>query len=104
MEEYLLFRCCLCPNIGKDEIICPGIEGQSPSLCRFVKTYIDSKGCKYKVIPENGADRFKAKYQVVEHSDNARWKWVRQLNWKNSFDEAQADLNRLAKDKKWRQI
>lgn len=101
--EYLESRCCLCPNVGKDEEsdICPGIPGTShpdPSPCRFVKTYVDERGWKYRVMPGIGINTYKARYQKP---GKPGWHGVAKLPWRESFDVAQADLNRLAKEKQW---
>ena len=48
-----------------------------------------------------GENRFKGRYQDEKHNGNAGWKGMRQLPWRESFDEAQEDLNSLATTKKW---
>jgi len=103
MPEYLESRCCLCPNVRKDEEsdICPGIPGTShpdPSPCRFVKTYVDERGWKYRVMPGIGINTYKARYQKP---GKPGWHGVAKLPWRESFDVAQADLNQLAKEKQW---
>jgi hypothetical protein len=103
MPEYLDFRCCMCPNAQNSLVICPGIVGTlhpEESSCRFVKSYIDSRGWKYKVIG-GIVSVFKARYLKP---DTFKWVCMRNLNWKNSFDEAQADLNRLAKKNNWNEV
>ena len=102
--EYLNMRCCMCPNIGKDSKECPGIPGTlhpTSSTCRFVKNYIDDRGWKYKVMPGIGENSFKARYQKPDKQGNAGWKGLTAVPWRNSFDEAQADLNSYAKRKGW---
>lgn len=74
MYEYLDYRCCLCPNLQENMTICPGIEGTphpKPSRCRFVKSYIDDRGWKYKVKSGIGKDAFKARYQKPEKTGDS---------------------------------
>ena len=106
MCEYLEFRCCLCPNIGKNENVCPAIEGTphtTSTPCRFVKSYIDDRGWKYKVKSGIGDGAFKARYQKPDKEGDNGWKGVSALPWRKTFDQAQADLNELAKKKCWRE-
>lgn len=94
-------RCCMCPNINKDDIACPGIEGTphpESSRCGFVKTFIDNRGWMYKVGSRIGSDAFKAKYKKP---DKASWKCHGQVPWQDSFDKAQEDLNAYANKKGW---
>lgn len=94
----------MCPNIQQNTSVCPGIPGTphpGESRCRFVKSYIDSRGWKYKVLPGIGKNSFKARYQKPNHINSNGWKGVASLPWRNTFDEAQADLNALAKSKEW---
>ena len=101
--EYLEMRCCMCPNIQKNDKVCPpGPFHPSPTPCRFVKTYIDDRGWKYKVMSGLGENNFKARYQKPDkHDAYSGWKGVAAVPWRKSFDEAQADLNALAKKKGW---
>lgn len=107
MAEYLEHRCCMCPNIEKQDTTCPGIPGTShpnPDPCRFVKKYIDERGWKYKVMSGIGEKpAFKARYQKPEKSGSTGWKGLTALPWQPCFDLAQADLNAYAKKKKWRE-
>lgn len=106
MPEYLDRRCCMCPNIGEEKTICPGIEGTPhprPSRCRFVKSYIDERGCKYKVMSGIGDNTFKARHQKPEKKGSDGWHCLKALPWRNDFDEAQSDLNLYAKEKGWRE-
>lgn len=102
--EYLEMRCCMCPNHEKNTQECPGIPGTlhtKPSPCRFVKAYIDNRGWKYKVMAGLGDNTFKARYQKPEKNGSIGWKGLHAVPWRNSFDEAQADLNAYAKQKGW---
>lgn len=47
-----------------------------------------------------GGENFKARYQRTGKSG---WKGVTTLAWCGDFDEAQCDLNELAKKKGWRE-
>ena len=69
------------------------------------KKYIDKRGWKYQVMggisAYTGAG-FKARYQKPDRSGASGWKGVRQLPWRQTFEEAQADLDRMASEKGWR--
>lgn len=106
MPEYLKDRCCLCPNIGKNSTVCPGVPGSLhpvDSPCRFVKCYIDSRGWKYRVMSGIGAETFKARYQKPEKTGSCGWKGLAAVPWRKTFDEAQRDLNAYAESKGWRE-
>ncbi|WP_422447833.1 hypothetical protein [Thermoanaerobacterium sp. DL9XJH110] len=99
--EYMEYRCCMCPNINKPETQCPpGPLKPKVTPCRFVKTYVDNRGWKYRVMGGIGGDVYKARYQKPE---KAGWHCMRNLEWRKSFDEAQSDLNMLAKAKGWKE-
>lgn len=100
MPEYLEFRCCMCPNQADkpENPMCP-----TGRPCRFVKTYVDERGWKYRVMPGLGEGNYKARYQKPDKQGDFGWKCVRILPWRNSFDEAQSDLNIYAKQKRWRE-
>lgn len=94
----------MCPNIQKPDKTCPGVPGtphERADECRFVKSYKDERGWKYKVMSGIGGDTFKARYQKPDkHGDNG-WRGLAALPWRDNFDEAQADLNAYAKKKGW---
>lgn len=97
--EYRKYRCCMCPNINKNNAECPpGPFKVEATPCRFIKTYTDSRGWKYRVMSGIGDNRYKGRYQKPE---NNGWKCMKNLEWRESFDEAQSDLNDLAKSKAW---
>lgn len=103
-KEYREMRCCMCPNLQKGSLTCPGIPGTPhphSSPCVFVRMYIDSRGWKYRAMPGLGGNTFKARYQKPEKHGSNSWKGVSALPWRPSFDEAQADLNAYAKQKGW---
>lgn len=97
MPEYLKFRCCMCPNEYGDEQN-PVCKAGNP--CRFVKTYMDSRGWLYRVMCGIGADSYKAR---CNKPGGNGWKCCSFLPWRNSFDEAQADLNAHAEKKGWKE-
>lgn len=104
MPEYLRFRCCMCPNVRTPENdICPPdlLLHPKETSCRFVKTYIDSRGWRYKVMSGLGESNYKARYQKPGKSG---WKCMTNMEWRKSFDEAQSDLNSMAKIKNWNEI
>lgn len=98
--EYREHRCCMCPNIDdpKNTICPPGPFKSEATLCRFVKTYIDSRGWKYRVMGGLGENNYKARYQKPGKTG---WKCMARMRWCKSFDEAQSDLNVMAKTKRW---
>ena len=64
--------------------------------------YIDARGWKYKVMSGIGFDCFKARYQKLDRDDPVSgWKCVAAVPWRGTFAEAQADLDRLAKERGW---
>lgn len=108
MPEYREHRCCLCQNIDNPQsAMCPldrmmqALGQTSNKPCRFVKTYMDERGWLYKVMGGLGESNFKARYQKPEKKDGVGWKCIGYLPWRKSFDEAQSDLNALAKSKGW---
>lgn len=106
MSEENLERCCMCPNIQSNTQICPGIPGSphpAESRCRFVRRYIDGRGWKYKVMSGIGENRFKTRYQKPEKNGDIGWKGLACVPWRGTFDEAQADLNGLARVRGWKE-
>ncbi|NSW92763.1 MAG: hypothetical protein HPY74_19335 [Firmicutes bacterium] len=51
-----------------------------------------------------GGNAFKARYQKPDKHGASGWHCLRAVPWKDSFDEAQSDLNALAKEKGWKEI
>lgn len=99
--EIMEKRCSMCTLKNKDLSQCPLGLGSQGSICNFVVAWTDSRGWKYRVMSGIGENRFKGRYQDEKHNGNAGWKGMRQLPWRESFDEAQEDLNSLATAKKW---
>lgn len=64
------------------------------------KKYIDPRGWKYQVM-QGLSDAYKTRYQKPEKSGMNGWHGVKTLPWRNTPEEAQADLDRLAKKKGW---
>lgn len=95
MTEYREFRCCMCPNGNEPKTQCP-----AGKPCRFVKAYIDDRGWRYRVMGGLGESNYKARYQKPGKTG---WKCMARLEWRKSFDEAQSDLNMLAKAKGWKE-
>lgn len=98
--EYREERCCMCPSIGQHSLVCPGIPNtQHPkdTPCRFVKRYKDNKNRLYFVRAGIGQDSFKAFCKKPGKREHG----YRQVPWQPSFDQAQSDLNILAKRQGW---
>jgi hypothetical protein len=95
----------MCLNRNTPQItICPGSSRlhPEPTPCRFVKSYIDKRGWKYKVIVGLGTPPvYKARYQRSDKHGDVGWKGCAALPWRDTFDEAQSDLNTYAKLKGW---
>lgn len=60
--------------------------------------YIDSRGWKYQVMPGIGGNTYKARYQKA---GSQRWACYPHLPWRDTPEEAEADLNALAQKKGW---
>lgn len=65
------------------------------------RKYIDSRGWKYQVMSGLGEGAFKARYQKPEKHGDVGWKGCAMVPWQKTFEEAQADLDRLAKERGW---
>ena len=64
--------------------------------------YRDARGWLFKVMPGLGGDTFKARYHKPEYPADKSWKCVTTLPWRGSAEEAQADLDCMAKKKGWK--
>ena len=54
--------------------------------------------------PHNlGENRFKARYQRPEKNGDIGWKGLAAVPWRESREAAQADLDRLAEKKGWKE-
>ena len=103
ISEYREFRCCMCPNLYvKDSMQCPtGPFKAEVTPCRFVKVYVDERGWKYFV---RGGLGDPTPYKTFYRKPNStRQKGSSMVQWRKSFDEAQSDLNMLAKEKGWKE-
>ncbi len=67
------------------------------------KKYIDNRGWKYQVMGGLGENSFKARYQRPEKHGDIGWKGLTAVPWRRSREEAQADLDRLAEKKGWKE-
>lgn len=67
----------------------------------YSKEYVDERGWKYKVMSGIGPNAFKARYQKPDQDGADGWKSVTTLPWRSTFDEAQADLDRIAQQRGW---
>ncbi|MHB1152073.1 MAG: hypothetical protein ACYCWE_09750 [Eubacteriales bacterium] len=64
--------------------------------------YIDSRGWKYRVMPGiSDPPSYKARYQNDKHTGGTGWHGVPIMKWRETFKEAQADLDEVAKKKGW---
>lgn len=67
------------------------------------KKYIDSRGWKYQVMGSIGGNTFRARYQKPDHHGDVGWKGLASVPWRGSREEAQTDLDQLAKKKGWKE-
>lgn len=70
-----------------------------PCPCKFIKKYIDSRGWVYFVRSGLGENQFKAFYQKPGKGAHA----YKNTPWQERADDAQTDLNELAKKKGWQE-
>lgn len=101
MPEYMEYRCCMCPNPDDPRSTeCPPNPPSRPEStpCRFVKTYVDKRGWRYRVMGGLGESNYKARYNKP---GKPGWKCMAKLPWRKSFFEAQKDLNLMAEEKGW---
>ena len=61
--------------------------------------YKDKRGWRYKVMPGIGPSAFKTRCLRPDKADTDSWKCYAKLPWRNTFDEAQADLDGYASEK-----
>ena len=61
-------------------------------------TYRDARGWRYRVMPGIHVHTYKARYCKT---GSASWKCYSRLPWRDSPEEAQADLDQLAARKGW---
>ncbi len=103
IPEYLEFRCCMCPNVNIPEsVLCPiGPFKTENTPCRYVKTYTDERGWQYRIMGGIGGDCFKARHKKPGKNS---WKCMNNVEWRKNFDEAQRDLNALARVKGWEEV
>lgn len=66
--------------------------------------YRDKRGWRYKVVAGIGSGAFKARYLRPEKDLNSCWKCCAKLPWRETFDEAQADLDAYAAEKGWAKV
>ena len=66
------------------------------------KRYIDNRGWLYMVLP-GLSSVYKARYRKPREdtAPGIGWKCIRQLPWRDTREEAQADLDALAQKKGW---
>jgi len=67
------------------------------------KKYIDDRGWKYKVMRGLGDSTYKARYQKADHQGDTGWKGLSAVPWRQHFEDAQMDLDRLAVRKGWKE-
>jgi hypothetical protein len=94
----------MCPNINApNKKICPpgGPQQKEATLCRFVKAYIDESGAHVFVswVDTSLNQWFSVRDGNVKGTVRVKTKF---LPIRDTFDEAQTDLNKYANSKGWR--
>ena len=98
------FRCCMCPQVNQNKRICAGVPGSAhphDTICDFVVRYRDARGWTYFV-----RGGLQDQYKTFVKKDPTKPAGIgehayRGLPWRETFDKAQEDLNRLAQAKGW---
>ena len=67
------------------------------------KKYIDDQGWKYRVMFSFVDGAYKVQCQKPERHGDIGWKGLRAIPWRLTPEDAQADLERLAKAKGWKE-
>lgn len=84
-RSVMRYRCCMCPNIGTSVDTCK--DGEP---CRFVVGWKDRRHRRYTVQQDARGRGCKA---FVHRPDSDTARPMKSLPWRESFDEAQQDLN-----------
>lgn len=66
--------------------------------------YIDKRGWRYKVQSGIGQNTYKAKFLRPDRNSTNGWHGYSHLPWRDTFDEAQTDLDDLAAAKGWEMV
>jgi hypothetical protein len=98
------FRCCLCPNINtpRKKLCPPGGPGNEPeTICRFTKIFHDNED--NKVFVSHGINTNKKKWISIKQDIEQNIFHIneKELPVRNTYDEAQHDLNAYAINKGW---
>ena len=67
------------------------------------RKYIDGRGWKYQVMNGIGGDTYKARFQRREKHGDEGWRGLGAVPWRDTRDEAQADLDALAAKNGWKE-
>lgn len=67
------------------------------------RKYIDARGWKYQVMSGIGENRYKARFQRREKCGDSGWRGLGAVSWRETRDEAQADLDKLAEENGWKE-
>ena len=95
--SWLFERCSMCPNGPVAAVICPpGYLKKNKTVCRFVNTYTDEEGHKYKVT-ELEQDLF----LICFERESEMWEPLVHAMIHDNFDDAQEELNRRAAYEEW---
>lgn len=87
------YPCCLCPAVSSD------FNNDVCDKCDFIKKFKDERGWIYfarRGLGDTYKTFFKKPGKAGAHG-------CRMTNWRDTFQEAQEDLNALAKSKGWKE-
>lgn len=91
------YPCCLCPAKHENFKQIP----QECKKCDFKVEYVDKRGWIYFVRAGIGLNTYKIFYKKPNKTGAHSYKAT---DWKDTFTEAQIQLNQLAKEKGWKEI
>lgn len=91
-----LMPCCMCPALSSD------FQNNICESCDFVNTFRDERDWTFFARAGLGENNYKAFYK--KPGKNSGGHGYRNLPWKESFREAQEDLNQLALKKGWQVV
>ena len=67
------------------------------------KMYIDDRGWKYKVMGGIGG-KYKIRFQTDRQSGDVGWKGYPVIPWRDTLEDAEADLEDQAKKRGWKLV
>ncbi len=87
------YPCCMCPAVYAN------FEARVCTNCGFIREFFDDRGRRYYVRAGIG----RGTYKTFVRGPGGKEYCCGALLWRNSFSEAQTDLNKLGWRKGWRE-